>query len=130
MLEKELYASIIVPSSQSPDGETPERVILTQETNGHALWVSNYDNHQELVEYFHSYIDRSRCLEVAVDFARQRKTYRQKNQLMSTASTLAGFSLMAMLAFSACAGNESSEVNSYGQQNCTITINGEEKPCH
>ena len=130
MLEQEIYAAVTVPRGESPDGETPERVILTEETNGHALWVSNYENDMELVDYFPFYIDRSRCLEEAVDFARRRKTYHQKNRQMSTASMLAGFSLMAMLAFSACAGNESSEVNSYGQQNCTITINSEEKPCH
>lgn len=40
-MENTLYSGIIIPASQSSDGETPTEITVTKEANGFAIWRSS-----------------------------------------------------------------------------------------
>lgn len=48
---------------------------------------------------------------------------------MSKMKTVVALSLCLLLGLAACDGGSDS-VDSQGVQKCTVTVNGEEKPCH
>lgn len=68
-----IYRGIVVPASESPDGETPTAVFVTHEANGHAIWLSGHDEGTMLVS-FERHKGRDTVLEEAVAMVlRERK---------------------------------------------------------
>ena len=49
-MNSEVYAGIYVNARDSADGETPSRIVVTSESNGHAIWRDTHDE-RVLLEY-------------------------------------------------------------------------------
>ena len=64
-----IYQSIVKPASQSPDGETPDILVLTKEVNGWAAWHTGYDIGEKLLNFMTE--GRAAAIEYAVDKARE-----------------------------------------------------------
>ncbi|MBD1412883.1 hypothetical protein NUJ30_08305 [Burkholderia contaminans] len=72
-MQNVIYSGIIVPASESIDGETPTEVVVTHEANGHAIWLSGHDEGTILVS-FERFKRRDTVLEEAVAMVlRERK---------------------------------------------------------
>lgn len=64
-----IYQAVLAPRSESPDGETPDMLTLTEERNGYALFRTNFDS-CELVRWFFAG-RRNEAIEAAVQVAMQ-----------------------------------------------------------
>jgi len=76
IFEKVIYEAIITPASQSPDGECPETITLTEEENGYGLFHVGYEGGARLIKYFVGKCGMVRytAIEEAVEYAsKQRK---------------------------------------------------------
>ena len=69
MKKNVLYKKNIVPAAQSPDGETPTAIWVTEEVNGYAVWLTGHDEGTILLDHFH-YPGKDAAIEAGVDFAR------------------------------------------------------------
>lgn len=68
-----IYEKTIVPASKSEDGQTPTRIILTQEVNGDAVFHSGFRG-TCVLQWFDPY-QRNMAIEQAVALAVGRKTH-------------------------------------------------------
>lgn len=63
-----IYESVTLPAGQSPDGETPSVVYVTEESNGFFVWLGSYDGGIGFLQWFRW---RSIAIEYGVDTARK-----------------------------------------------------------
>lgn len=65
-MNNEIYVGLVVSARDAADGETPTRIILTKEANGHAIWKQSAEEGIVLVE--HAYFSaRDAAIKKAVD---------------------------------------------------------------
>ena len=64
-MQNEIYAKTVTPARDSADGETPTRVVLTEEVNGYAIWLQGHEYEGALL-YFATSALRSAAIERAV----------------------------------------------------------------
>jgi hypothetical protein len=69
-MNKELYRATIVPAPKSRDGETPGLVLVTEESNGFAVWYSDVDG-DELIRFYR--YGRDQAIERGVSEAAVRR---------------------------------------------------------
>lgn len=69
-----IYTGTVAPANRSPDGETASQVILTEESNGFAIWFSDHDGGTRLVEYL-QHTTRNVAIELAVQATMSRREF-------------------------------------------------------
>ena len=70
-MNNELYRSVIVPSRESPDGETPDVITVTAENNGYAIYRDCAEHGVRLIEWAHH--DKNKLIEHAVMLAQDAR---------------------------------------------------------
>ena len=73
-MNNEIYRGIVVSAMDSPDGETPTIVIVTEENNGWGIFLSGHNEGIKLKTWV-SY-SRDRAIEQAIDL---KNTLKEKN---------------------------------------------------
>jgi hypothetical protein len=73
-----LYCATIAPAKESPDGDSPHQIILTQETNGFAVWESSFDIATDAPVQWHR--NRDAAIEAAVLLADERRVTRAQRR--------------------------------------------------
>ena len=48
-MNQELYRACVVPAREAPDGETPTLVIVTEENNGYAVFLTGHNEGTRLL---------------------------------------------------------------------------------
>ena len=71
-----LYSGTVISATDSIDGESPTCVLVTQEVNGFALWLQDYDGTKCLS--FNPHVGRDLLLEKAVNTVIEMKSKANK----------------------------------------------------
>jgi hypothetical protein len=74
-VENILYSCVYVNGANSPDGETPSIIYVTNEVNCVAVWNSEFETPNTIIEHFNN---TNEAIEFAVDLGRQYKAARIK----------------------------------------------------
>ena len=71
LMNNVLYTATIVLAKDSPDGESPHQIVLTQEINGFAIWEWSFDIAADAPLQWHR--NRDAAIEAAVLLADDRR---------------------------------------------------------
>ena len=74
-----LYSATITPAKDSPDGESPHQILLTQEANGFAVWETSFDIAMTQPVEWH--LNRDVAIEAAVLLADDRRVARAQGRV-------------------------------------------------
>ena len=69
-----VYCATIAPAKDSPDGESPHQIALTQEINGFAIWEWSFDIASNAPVQWHR--NRDAAIDAAVLLADDRRVTR------------------------------------------------------